>query len=188
MKSKIKEIIKSKYLIVSCILFLTGVTIGVCVLNFLPETLKNQLGAFELVTSKNLFYSAMNKFTLPISVLILLYLGGFNAMGHITITTALLGFGTVFGIKKALNYHYLGSDFIINSVAEYFTFSVYSVFLVLTMAESSFFSAQTAYRQMHSSICEKPLYNAKNQSVKLIAFTAIVIVFSALSTYILSVI
>lgn len=188
MNSKIKEIIKSKYLITSCVLFLTGLIIGVCVLNFLPETLKNQLGTLEFITSKNLLNSAINKFTLPLAVIIFLYLGGFNAMGHITITAVLLGFGTVCGIKEALNYYYLGNDFIVNAVVEYFTFSIYSVFLVLTMAESSFFSAQAIYRQIYTTTGDKTHCNAKNQSVKFVTFTAVIMMFSLLSAYIISII
>lgn len=183
-----KEIIKNKYLLAACGLLLTGVVIGVCVLGFLPEELKNQLGTFVLKDSKGVLNSAMNRFTLPFFVLLLLYIGGFNAVGYITVAFSMLCFGTVYGIKSALNFYYLGSDFIINAVADYLTFSVYSAFLIITMAESSFLSSQHIYIQINGKAPDKQLYNAKNQTVKLITFTAVMAIFSLLSGYISTVI
>lgn len=188
MSIKIKEITKNKYLLTACGLLLAGVVIGTCVLKFLPAELEKQLCEFVLKDGGSVLNAAMNKFALPAFTLALLYLGGFNAAGHITAAFALLGFGTVYGIKNALNFNCSGSDFIIKSVADYFTFSVYAAFLIVTMAESSFLSSQCIYSRLYESNVEKTLYNAKNQTVKLITFTAVIAAFSALSGYISTVI
>ncbi len=188
MHTKIKEISKNKYLISACILLLVGVIIGVCVLNFLPEELKSQLGTFVLKGEKSVFNSAINKLAFPTFVLVLLYLGGFNAVGHVTVSFAMLCFGMIYGIKNALNFYYIGNEFIIKDIADYFTFSIYTAFLVITMAESSFLSSQYIYKQLHENTYEKPLYNAKNQAVKLLTFTAIITAFSILSGYISTII
>ena len=189
MSIKIKEFAKNKYLIAACGLVLLGTLIGVCVLKFLPAELEHQLSEFVLKDgSGSVLSAAMNKFALPAFTLILLYLGGFNAAGHVTAAFALLGFGTVYGIKNALNFSCSGSDFIIKSVADYFTFSLYAAFLIVTMAESCFLSSQSIYNQLHNTACEKSLYNAKNQTVKLIVFTAVIALFSAFSGYISTII
>ena len=147
-------------------------------LKLLPAELEHQLSEFVLKDgSGSVLSAAMNKFALPAFTLILLYLGGFNAAGHVTAAFALLGFGTVYGIKNALNFSCSGSDFIIKSVTDYFPFSLYAAFLVVTI-----------YNQLHNTACEKSLYNAKNQTVKLIAFTAVIALFSAFSGYISTII
>lgn len=190
MSIKIKEFAKNKYLFTSCGLVLLGTVIGVCVLKFLPKELEHQLSEFVLKDgSGSVLNAAMNKFALPAFTLILLYLGGFNAAGHVTAAFALLGFGTVYGIKNALNFSCAaGSDFIIKSVADYFTFSLYAAFLIVTMAESCFLSSQSIYGKLHNADIEKPLYNAKNQTVKLVTFTTIIALFSAFSGYISTII
>ena len=94
----------------------------------------------------------------------------------------------VYGIKNALNFSYVGSDFIIKSVADYFTFSLYAAFLVVTMAESSLLSSQSVYNKLNKVSTEKPLYNAKNQTVKFITFTAVIALFSVFSGYISTII
>lgn len=109
-------------------------------------------------------------------------------MGHITVSFALLGFGMVYGIKNALNFSFGGGDYIIKAVAEYFTFSLYAAFLVVTMAESSLLSSQSVYNKLNKASTEKPLYNAKNQIVKLTVFTAVIAAFSVLSGYISTII
>lgn len=188
MSIKIKEIVKNKYLFTACGLLLAGVVIGVLVLKFLPEKLESQLGEFVLKDGGSVLKAAMNRFALPAFTLLLLYIGGFNAVGHITVSFALLGFGVVYGIKNALNFSYVGSDFIIKSVADYFTFSLYAAFLVVTMAESSLLSSQSVYNKLNKVSTEKPLYNAKNQTVKFITFTAVIALFSVFSGYISTII
>ena len=188
MSIKIKEIVKNKYLFMACGLLLAGVVIGALVLKFLPEKLESQLGEFVLKDGGSVLKAAMNRFALPAFTLLLLYIGGFNAVGHITVSFALLGFGMVYGIKNALNFSFGGGDYIIKAVAEYFTFSLYAVFLVVTMAESSLLSSQSVYNKLNKASTEKPLYNAKNQTVKLTIFTVIIAAFSVLSGYISTII
>lgn len=188
MSTKIKELLKNKYLLIACALLLTGTVIGSCVLNFLPEELKIQLGSFVLKDGKSILNIALDRFTLPFFALLILYIGSFNAVGHITATVALMSFGTVYGIKESLNFSFYGEEFIIKAAANYFTFSVYVLFLVATMAESCFLSAQSVYKELHGGSSEKAHYNAKNQTVKLITFTAITVLFSLLSGYVLTVI
>lgn len=188
MSIKIKEIVKNKYLFTACGLLLAGVVIGVLVLKFLPEKLESQLGEFALKDGGSVLKAAMNRFALPAFTLLLLYIGGFNAVGHITVSFALLGFGMVYGIKNALNFSFGGGDYIIKAVAEYFTFSIYAAFLVVTMAESSLLSSQGVYNKLNKASTEKPLYNAKNQTVKLTVFTVVIAAFSVLSGYISTII
>lgn len=188
MSIKIKEFLKNKYLIIVCVLLLGGTVIGSCVLNILPEELKIQLGSFVLKDGKSILNIALDKFALPFFALLLLYIGSFNAAGHITAAVTLMSFGTIYGIKESLNFSFYGEEFIIKAAADYLTFSIYALFLVATMAESCFLSAQSIYKGLHGNLPEKTHYNAKNQTVKLIAFTVITALFSLLSGYVLTVI
>lgn len=182
--SVFENVRKNRYLIISAVLLICGIAFGKEILDYLPPELCKNI--FEIASKKsNSFYIAyIDKFTLPFVIITALYLSGFSAAGQITAGVAMFADGAIYGIKNAVNYSFVGKDYIIPALFEYFTFTIFIGFLLLIMSESAFASAKKIYLNVKSEGAEKPHYNAKNITVKYIAFTAVFAVFSAFSAFI----
>ncbi len=175
---------KNRYLIISCVILIFGIIFGTIVLKYLPDELCKNL--FEITSRKSeIFYIGfIDKFTLPFIVMTALYFSGFSAAGQVTAGIALFADGAIYGVRNAVNYSFVGADFLVTALLEYFTFTIYIGFLVLIMSENAFASARKVSLSLRPETTEKPYYNAKKFTVKYITFTAIFAVFSAFSAFI----
>lgn len=184
-KEKIFETLrKNRYLIFSCFVLICGIVFGTAVLKYIPDELCKNI--YEIISkeSSDFFINFIDKFTLPFIILTALYLSGFSAAGQITAALAVFINGTIYGIKNAVNYSFMGADFLISDLLEYFTFTIYIGFLTLIMSENALASAKKILISLKSDLPEKPHYNAKKITVKYVTFTAVFAAFSAFSVFV----
>lgn len=186
-KKVLDLVLKNKFLIICCAVLILGTVFGTLVLKYLPEKLCGELLLLASPKADSFLTGFINRIALPLIILTSLYLSGFSAAGHATSAAAVFICGAIMGIKSAVNYLYSGTGFFLTALAEYFTFSLYVCFLLITMAESSFFSSQQIYIRAYRPSREISHTYAGNATVMYIAFTAASALFAAFSAYIFSI-
>ncbi|MBQ7875652.1 MAG: hypothetical protein IJ306_10965 [Oscillospiraceae bacterium] len=177
-------IYKNRFLILSCAVLIAGTIFGTSMLNYLPEEICKNLYAFISQDAKSFSAGFFNIFCFPFIMLLGIYLAGFSAFGYITSFIVIFINGVFFGFENGINYMFSGTDYIINGLISYFTATLYFGFMLVIMAGNSVFSSRRILSRIKNKDAEIPHYNAKNQTVKFIAFTVIFAVFSAISAYI----
>ncbi len=182
-KTVLATLKKNRYLIISCAVLIAGIVFGTAVLKYLPNELCRSIYEITSKESENFYIGFIDKFTLPFIIITALYLSGFSAAGQVTAGIAVFSDGAIYGLKNAVNFSFGGTDFFVSALLEYFTFTVFIGFLLLIMSENAFASARKICVSLKSDAVEKPCYNAKNLTVKYIAFTAVFAVFSVFSVF-----
>ncbi len=184
MNEKIRQTLRrNRYLLLAVSVLLLGTVIGVVALQNLPKELLEKVQTLSIMGKKDFKTIWWDRFAFSECVLFGLFISGFSLFGHGTASFLLLLYGMIYGVKNAVSYHFLGSGYLIPALAEFFSFLIFTVFCFLVMGENSFYSSELLRRIIQKKNDEKPHYNGKNQAVKLICFTVILAVFSALSSY-----
>ena len=176
----IDSLIKNKYLILICTVIVLGTFFGVSMLKFLPNEFEKNLFIFLSSEPKDIYNIIINKFAFPFIILFCLYFSGTSLIGNITAIIIMFLYGTVYGFQNGIFYTFGQDDHILKEVISYFSGSVFFVFLLIIMAENSFFSSIRIKNTIKKADVEKSHYNAKKQTVKFITFT---VVFAAISVF-----
>lgn len=173
---------KNRYLLPTISFLLLGTILGVIALQNLPMALSEKIGSIVIMEKTDFQKIWCDRFFFSEFLLIGFFLSGFCLVGHGMGSLFLLLYGMIYGIKTAANYRFFASGYLVPALIEFFSFLIFSVFCLLTMCENSFYSAEILYKIIYKKD-EKLRYNAKNQSIKLLFYTIIIAVFSALSSY-----
>ena len=180
-KAVVENIIKNRFLILSCAMLIAGTFFGMSMLKIIPEEICVNLYNFISKTSDDLFNLFINKFSFPFLIMICLYFSGTSIFG---VFSALLGIfinGFIFVLENSLKYEFIGINYIVNSTINFFTSAVFINLILVIMTENSIFYS----RQLSDIICnknsEKSHYNAKNMHVKFLTFTVILAIISFIS-------
>lgn len=179
-----KAINKNSCIIFLCFLLIFGTFFGTVVQKYLPNNINSNLYLFiskESISFEKLF---LDSFCFPFLLLILIYLSGFSITGEFTVPVLIFLNGAFYGFENALKYYNSGAENIIDSVISFITFIVISDYLLIVMSESSVFMSKTIKAKINNSQCHESHYNAKNNTVKFITFTFILVLFSIFSSYI----
>ena len=183
MKKIMQTVKQNKYLIISCMILTYGIIIGTFLIKFIPENLCEKIFALIANNHPSLKTKFFDLFIMSFSVLTLEFIFGMNLCGNLINNVILFFNGIVLGICKSINFYYLGTNFILDSAIEYFTYTVFVEFVIILMAESALkFSKQLLIEINQNG--EKNSIKFKNYIVKYITFTCIIIIFSFLSAYI----
>ncbi len=179
----LSTVYKNRFLILSGIVLVAGNIVGITVLKTLPQSIAKNLSLFISQASQTFFGDFLNCFCMPFITLLFVFLAGFSAVGKFTVFFTVFINGILFGFQNGINYMFLGTNYIFTAIISYFTATVYFGFLIIIMAESSIFSSKHLIELLKNETSEKLHYNAKNQTIKFITFTAVFAIFSAISAY-----
>ena len=183
MKKFFLTIKQNRYLIISCLILIYGITIGTFLIKFIPNDLCKNI--FDLISNNSVSVKTkfFDLFIMSFSVLALEFIFGMNLCGNLINNIILFFNGIIIGICKSLNFHFLGTDFIFNSAIEYFTYTVFVEFVIIIMSESALQFSKQLRAEINQNT-EKNGLKLKKYTVKFIAFTLITAIFSLLSAYI----
>lgn len=181
-KEILNYIFKNRVLILFCAVLVFGTIFGTSMLNFVPEEISENFYNFISKSNNNFSSVFINKFTFPFLMLFGIFLSGTSTLGNILSIFMILINGVIFGFENALNYKFSGTDYIVINMTNFFSGALFFNFIMIIMAENSFFSSKQLCKSINSSINEKPHYNAKKQYVKFITFTFVFAIFSAISS------
>lgn len=167
-KTKIlTEISKNRYLLISCLMLSAGVLIGCYSVKIFPLMLKEKLFSIASFEAEDFLYSFADNFVFPFIALSALFLSGFSAAGHLTVSLEAILSGTYIGIKSSI--------LLLNTNEIYLKFFVlyliFVCFMAVILAESAFFTSSAILSSLKSSNAANMSYQAKYLSVKYIAFT-----------------
>lgn len=183
-KEAIKIIYKNRVLIMFCAVLIFGSIFGICVLKIIPEEVCENLFLISSKNTENFFGEFLNKFCFSAIMLTMVYFSGLSIVGKYTSFFAVFLNGACFSFINGINYMFAGTEYFINAVVSYFTSAFYFGFMLIIMAENSFFSSVAITEIIKSNNAEKAHFKAKNITVKYIGFTAVLALFSAFSAYI----
>ncbi len=178
-----KTLLKNRYLAISCLLLLFGTILGIIAMKSFSEDLYQKVYIVVTKSEDSFFDIIINRFVFLEILLFMAFLSGFSILGHLTGGMTAIILGVVYGIKNAVSYSVLGSDYVIHAIIEFFVFYIFFVFFFLLMLESSFQQTQILFLSTFAENDDRPHYNAKSQSVKFICFTVISLLFLALYAY-----
>ena len=182
-KIVINALKKNKYLILICTVIVLGTFFGVSMLKFLPNEFEKNLFIFLSSEPKDIYNIIINKFAFPFIALFCLYFSGTSLIGNLTAIITMFLYGTVYGFQNGIFYAFGQNDHIFKEMISYFSGTVFFVFLLIIMAENSFFSSIRIKNAIKKTDQEKPHYDAKKQTVKFITFTVVFATISVFSSF-----
>lgn len=183
-KIVINALYKNRILLMLCAVLIIGGVFGISVLKIIPENICKNLFIMTSKTTENFLNEFLNKFSLSAVFLILIYSAGLSIIGKYTSVFFVFAYGIFNTFASGLNYMFFGSQNFVNSVISYFTSALYFGFMLIIMAENSFYSSLALNEAVKNNNAEKARFKAKNLTVKFIGFTAVFAIFSAFSAYI----
>ena len=178
------DIYKNRFLILSCLMLISGTIFGTSMLRFLPEEVLENLYGFLSEQTENFPNEFINRFFFPFAVLMGLYFSGSGIFGRFTAPVLVFIYGSVFGLENSLKFMFSGADYLMDSMILFFSGTFFFGFSLLIMSENSIFSSKGIVSCIKGKNDGKPLYNAKKQAIKFAAFTACFIIISAFSAFI----
>ena len=181
-KTLFKRVLKNRYLILVCLILILGTYFGTCVLKIIPENIAENLFGFVSKSALDFKGVFINRFSFPFIVLIGIYLSGTGILGSLTVPLVVFINGFLFGFENALNYKFLGMNYIVNSVMIFFTLTVFLDFMIIILSENSIYSSKQLTDYITGKNTEKSHYNAKKITVKFVTFTVIFVVVSLISS------
>lgn len=178
-----EELYKNRWLILICTVLILGSFFGTSITDILPENICKNIFEFMSEKTESFTKEFINIFSFPFAVLFTLYLSGLSIPGYISSFVVIFIFGMINALKNSIIYMFLGSEFVIENFINFLTADIILLVMIIVMAESSFFASKKIIRCIKNTSDEKPIYNAKNNTVKLITFTAIFVIISSFSAY-----
>ena len=168
-----ETVYKNRFLILNCLMLFFGTIFGTSMLKIIPEELSGNLFGFVSKSSSDFINIFINRFSFPFIILTGIYFSGTGIFGSFTAPAMIFISGFFFGFENALNFKFLGMDYIVTALVIFFTSSVFLNFIILIMSENSVFSSLNLLKCVSDKTTEKPHYNAKNITVKFVTFTLV---------------
>ncbi len=183
--------LKNRYIIILSIMLILGTVFGTSMLNILPEIICKNIFAFLSKETSDFYNNFFNIFSLSFFFLTASYLSGFSLIGSFFVPAIVFSNGIFYGFKNAVFYKFSGNEYILSSVLNLIITELFFVFLLIILSESAIFLSKSyseKSKNQQNNPPEKSHYNARNHSVKFIAFTAISVIVSVFSAYFIPII
>lgn len=176
-------IYKNRFLIICCVMLISGTVTGMSMLEFTATNISENLFNFISRSSSDVFNIFINRFSFPFLILLGIYFSGTSILGIYTAPLLIFINGFFFGFENALNYSYIGIEYTVNALIIFFTSTLFLDFMLLIMSENSIFTSKKLINSISNVNSEKCDYKAKKLCVKFIAFTAVFAIISLFSAY-----
>ena len=134
-----ENIYKNRFLIISCVVLVFGTIFGTSMLKIIPEEICENFYGFVSKQSSDLFNVFINRFSFPFIILLFLYFSGTSLLGMFPALAAVFISGFFFGFENALNFKFLGMDYIVTALVIFFTSSIFLNFIILIIKIIYFF-------------------------------------------------
>ena len=173
---------KNRFMVISCIMLILGTLFGNSVLKIIPEEISENLFEFISKSTSDFINIFINRFSFPFIILIGIYLSGTGILGCFTAPAILFINGFFFGFENALNFKFLGMNYVVSALVVFFTSAVFIDFILLIMSENSIQSSLRLLNCVSNKNVEKTHYNTRNLTVKFISFTVIFVIICLIYT------